>query len=145
MITFHDSIEVSQGRQKVFGFISDLNNIPKFQSEVVQSRVTTPGPVAVGTRFEEVVKLGPWRIPTHCVVTEFDESGTFGFEASSKPVSYEGRFTVESVGAGSRVTVRGTAKLQGLWRLMEPILAGDVRKGVRHELLAIKRHTEGDV
>jgi hypothetical protein len=143
VITFQDTIEIAQDRQRVFGFITDLNNIPKFQSEVVHSRVITPGPTAVGTRYEEVVKLGPWRIPTQCVVTELDQTGTFGFQASSKPVSYEGRFVVESVSAGSRVTVRGSATLQGLWRLLEPVLASDVRKGIRHELLAIKRHTEG--
>lgn len=145
MITFHDSIEVSQKPDRVFAFISDLNNLPKFQAEVVQSRVITPGPVRLGTRFEELVKLGPWRVPTQCVVTEFDEQGKLAFEASSKPVKYEGAFTVEPAAPGSRVTIRGIAQLQGLWRLLQPLLAGDVRKGLRHELLAIKRHTEGEV
>lgn len=142
MIAFEDSIEVAQVQQKVFEFISDLNNIPKFQSEVVQSRVITPGPIDVGTRFEELVKLGPWRVPTQCVVTEYDRKGTVGFQASSKPVNYEARFTVDSASAGSVVTIRGSAQLKGLWRLLKPMLAGDIRKSLRHELSAIKRHTE---
>ena len=142
MITFRESIEIPQAREKVFGFISDLSNLSKFQSEVVQSRVITPGPVAVGTRFEEVVKLGPWRVPTRCMVTEYDEGETMAFEASSKPVRYSARFTVEAAADGSRVTIQGTARLQGLWRLLEPLLESDVHKGVRHELVAIKHHTE---
>jgi hypothetical protein len=144
VITFQDSIEVAQSQTKVFGFISDLDNLPKIQTEVVQSRVVTPGPIAVGTRFEELVKLGPWRVPTHCVVTEYDPRGTMGFRGESKPINYESSFTVDAHAAGSRVTVRGTAQLNGLWRLLEPLLAADVRKGIRHELMAIRRHTEGD-
>jgi hypothetical protein len=142
VISFRDSIEVAQEHDVVFGFITDLDNIPKFQSEVVQSRVVTPGPTAVGTRYEEVVKIGLWHVPTHCVVTEYDRNGTLAVQASSKPVDYEARFIVERTEAGSRVTLQGTAQLSGLWRLLEPVLASDVRKGIRHELLAIKRHTE---
>ena len=142
MISFKDNIDVDQARERVFGFISDLNNLSRFQAEVVQTKVITPGPIVVGTRFDEMVKLGPWRVPTECVVTEFDPRGSMTFQATSKPVSYVGRFTVEAVGNGSRVTIQGTARLRGLWRLLEPILAGDVRKGVRHELAAIKRLTE---
>jgi hypothetical protein len=144
VITFQDSIDVAQAQDKVFGFISDLNNLAKFQAEVVQTRVVTPGPVAVGMRFDELVKLGPWRVPTHCVVTEYDPRGTMAFRAESKPVNYEARFTVAAHADGSRVTLQGTARLNGLWRLLEPLLAADVHKGIRHELGAIQRHTEGD-
>jgi hypothetical protein len=66
------------------------------------------------------------------------------FRAESKPVNYESRFTVDAHADRSRVTVRGTAQLNGLWRLLEPLLAADIRKGIRHELRAIQQHTEGD-
>jgi hypothetical protein len=77
-------------------------------------------------------------------VTEYDPRGTMAFRGESKPANYESRFTVDTHADGSRVTVQGTARLNGLWRLLEPLLAADVRKGVRHELLAIRQHTEGD-
>jgi hypothetical protein len=64
------------------------------------------------------------------------------FRANSKVVKYHGRFLVEPAGEGSRVTIEGTAELQGLWRLLQPLLAADIRKGVKHELDAIRRHTE---
>jgi hypothetical protein len=142
MIRFQDSVAVEQAPERVFDFVSDLTNIPKIQAEVVQSTVITPGPVQVGTRFDEIVRVGPWKVPTRCVVTEYDPRGVLAFRAQSRPIDYEGRFSVEPAETGCTVTASGTARLKGLWRLMEPILAGEVRKGIRHELTAIKRHTE---
>lgn len=103
-----------------------------------------PGPVHVGTRFEEVVKIGPWRITARCVVTEYEPETRMAFRAESKPMSYDGRFRVEPAGEGSRVIIEGSAELRGLWRLMQPLLTADIRKGIKHELAALKRHTEAD-
>jgi hypothetical protein len=127
---------------RVFAFVSDLENLPKIQSEVVQSTVLDPGPVRVGTRFEELVKIGPRRVTARCVVTEYEPERLIGFRAESSAVHYDGRFLVEPFGDGCRVAIEATAQLQGLWRLLQPLLAADARKGIRQELEAIKRHTE---
>jgi hypothetical protein len=142
MIDLADSIEIAQSPSRVFAFVADLDNLPKIQSDVVQSTVLDPGTVHVGTRFEEVVKLGPRRVTARCVVTEYEPDSLMAFRAESKAVNYHARFLLEPAGDGSHVTIEVTAELQGLWRLLEPVLAGDVRKGLRHELEAIKRHTE---
>jgi carbon monoxide dehydrogenase subunit G len=142
VIRFADSIELAAPQARVFGFVSDLENLPKIQSEVVRSTVLDPGTVHVGTRFEEVVKIGPRRVTARCVVTEHEPERLTAFRAESSAVHYDGRFVVEPAGEGSRVTIEGTARLQGLWRLLQPLLAADVRKGVEHELEAIKAHTE---
>jgi hypothetical protein len=142
MIRVEDAIDVEQTRDAVFAFVADLGNIPQYQAEVVRSTVITPGPVRVGTKFEEVVRLGPWRINARCEVTEFDGLGVMGFKADSSPVGYEGRITVTPSGSGCRVAIAGSANLRGAWRLLTPVLAGDIRRGVRHELEAIKKLTE---
>jgi dehydrogenase/reductase SDR family protein 12 len=142
MITFAGSIDIAQSRSRVFAFVSDLDNLPKIQSDVVQSTVLDPGTVHAGTRFEEVVKIGPRRVTARCVVTEYEPESRMAFQGESKVVNYESRFLVEPAGEGSRVTIEGMAELRGVWRLMQPLLAADVRKGVKHELSAIKRHTE---
>ncbi len=142
MIRFADTVDIVQSPSSVFAFVSDLENLPKIQSDVVQSTVLDPGPVHVGTRFEEVVKIGPRRVTARCVVTEYEPESRVAFRAESTAVSYDARFLVTPAGEGSRVTIEGTAELQGLWRLMQPLLAADVRARLKHELQAIKRHTE---
>ena len=40
------------------------------------------------------------------------------------------------------MTAEGNAQLRGLWRLLQPVLAADIRKGAKDELEAVKRHAE---
>lgn len=82
------------------------------------------------------------RIDTQCAVTEFEPGRTMAFSAESKPLDYQGRFDVEPASAGARVELTGTAEMRGFWRILEPLLGGDFRKGVNHELAAIKQHVE---
>jgi hypothetical protein len=141
VITFADSI-IAQSPARVFAFVSDLDNLPKIQSEVVQSTVLDPGPVRVGTRFKELVKIGPRHVTAHCVITEYEPDSLMAFDAISKSIQYHARFVVEPSAEGARVTIDGTAQLRGLWRLLQPAVAADVHKGLKQELEAIKEHTE---
>lgn len=142
MIKVGGSIEISSPQSQVFTFISDLNNIPRWQSEVVQSTVVTPGPLKVGTRFDEVVKVGPWRLHNHCVVTQYEPERRMAFKAESSPVEFEGKITLEQIKDKTLVTMDGTASLKGFYRMMQFALASDLRKGVRQELRALKEILE---
>ena len=68
MLRMSDSITVSQPPSQVLAFVADLSNIPKWQVEVVKSKVVTPGPTKVGTRFTDVT-MGPMRSTADCEVS----------------------------------------------------------------------------
>lgn len=70
MLTVTDSTIVSKPSAQIYAFLVDLRNIPKWQSEVVASRVMTDGPTRRGTRFTEDVKMGPMRTSAHCEITD---------------------------------------------------------------------------
>lgn len=95
MIQLNDSITISRFPSEVFAFLADLNNLPKWQSEVITSDVITPGPTRVGTRFTEAVKLGPLRDTARCEVTEFSTDSLMSIRASSVFIDYEGQIVVE--------------------------------------------------
>lgn len=138
MIRVSDSIAISRPPSQVFAFVVDLNNIPKYQAEVVKSTVVTPGPTKVGTRFTEVVKMGPMRATANCEVTELVPDKTMAFRAMSSAINYEGRLLIEPADKGSKLTLAGTMQPRGLWKVLQPMLAGEVRRGVKEELVAIK-------
>jgi hypothetical protein len=61
------------------------------------------------------------------------------FSAVSRPLTYEARFVFEPVnGTGTRIVVNGTGRMHGIWRLVEPLLAGDIKKEEGNELRTIK-------
>jgi hypothetical protein len=138
VIELTDSIEIARTPADTFAFVADLNNLPKWQSEVVQSTVLTPGPTRVGTRFTEKVKMGPSHTTAACEVTDFRSGSLMGFRATSPRVDYMSRLSVEDDGDGSRVVITGSAQMKGWWRLMEPLMRSEFKTGLRKELAALK-------
>lgn len=138
MLKVSASIDISRPPADVFAYISNLSNMPKWQAEVVRSTVLTPGPTQVGSLFSEHVKLGPLRTVAQCEVTEFVPGQVLSFKASSSAVEYQGRRVVEPVEGGARLTLAGTLQPKGFWRLMEPLMDGELKNGVKKELGTVK-------
>ena len=142
MIQLNDSIMISRKPSEVFAFIADLSNIPKWQAEVVTSKVITTGPTRVGSRFTEEVKMGPMRASASCEVTEFSPGKTMGFKALSPSIDYEGRVIVESSENGTKLTLAGSVQPKGFWKLMQPMMKGEFKSAIKKELVAVKEILE---
>ena len=142
MIRIEQSTTIQKEPREVFDFLANVANLPKWQAGTVKSELITAPPLATGSRFIEVVRLGPWKLDTTCVVTELKMPEVFAFEAMSKPIDYAGSFRLSPEAGGTRVSLRAVAHLKGLWRLMEPVLAGDLRKESRTELENLRRLIE---
>ena len=145
MISITESTIVSKPSAHIYAFLVDLRNIPKWQSEVVSSSVITEGPTRKGTRFTEDVKMGPMRTSAHCEITDLVPDRMMAFSASSSSIDYEGRVTIEPTREGTRLTITGQARPKGLWRLMQPFMSGELKRGVRKELEQIKSIVERQV
>jgi len=70
----------------VFRFIAAPENEPRWQEGAVSTRVTTPGPVRLGSQMEHVGRWLGMRIPTHAVVTVFDPGSAFGYDITTTGV-----------------------------------------------------------
>ncbi len=143
VIHIEQSTQISQPRDRVFEALMDVANYALWQKGVVQSKPISEGPVRVGYRFEETAKVGPWTMHVVCTVTDLKANERYAFSAeSSGPVNYEGTFDLQPVAGGTRLTLHGSARLKGLWRLLEPLFGSDLRKEAREELAAIKEALE---
>ena len=139
MIRIESSTQINQSRDRVFEFLTNVDNLPKWQSGVVESKPRSDGPVRVGFQFEETAKVALWKLHTVCTVTEIKANERFAFGAKSTgPLDYDGSFDLQPVAGGTRLTISGTTRFKGIWRLLQPILAGDLRKETRTELATIK-------
>lgn len=143
MIKIKDSITINKPLEKVFAFVANMENLPQWQSEVVKSKIITPGPTRVGTKFTEEVKVGRSKLPTMCEVNEFVANKRIGFVASSSAIGYQGLFSVEKSGQSSTaVNLTATASLKGFYKLLSPIFSAEAKKGARKELQQLKKVLE---
>lgn len=145
MLTVTDSTIVSKSSAQIYAFLVDLRNIPKWQAEVVTSNVITDGPTRKGTRFTEDVRMGPMRTSAQCEITDLVPDRMMAFSASSPSIDYHGKITIEPAREGTRLTITAEARPKRLWKLLQPFMSGDMKRGIRNELAQIKSIVERQV
>lgn len=138
MIQFEHAIHINKPVHEVFQFLADPENFPQWQSGVVQSTITSPGPIGMGTTFDEEVKIMGWKVRTACEITQYDPHKRMCFRATSRPIAYAGQFSLEADGNTTRLNVFGAGQLRGLWRLAEPFFGPEMKKESAAELGKIK-------
>ncbi len=143
MIRIETSTQVSQPRDRVFDFLTDVDNLPKWQTGVIQSKRLTEGPVRVGFQYEETAKVAFWNLHTVCTVTDLKANERYALQVRSPgPIDCDVNFDLQPVAGCTRLTVNGRGRLKGIWRLLQPVLAGDLRKEAQAELATLRRLLE---
>ena len=52
MIRFSNTIDITRPPAEVFAYLADLEHTPQWNRAIASARKVTPGPVAIGSRFE---------------------------------------------------------------------------------------------
>ena len=138
MIEFKGSIPVECSTEDLFAFVADPTNRPRYDANVVDSRLTGGGPVRVGTLFEESIKMGPWRLHTACEVVAHEAPRRFAFSGRNSMVNFHGEFAAETTPGGTRLTISGRAELVGWRRILQPMLRAECRRSLRRELQRVR-------
>ena len=71
MATFENTLMIRRPTAEVFGFLSDFENVPKWNYAIVETHKASQGPVGVGTIYQQVRSV-PSRSQEHFEVTTYD-------------------------------------------------------------------------
>ncbi|HKD94901.1 MAG TPA: SRPBCC family protein [Gaiellaceae bacterium] len=130
---------IDRPREEVFDYIADLENEPKWNpdaSNVV--RTSAPGPVGLGTTWEEdFARVG------HYITTidTYERPSVLSFDAKNPRTDAHVRFDFAADGddaTGVSCVVELTMK--GGMRLLEPLLASRIRKQIEQDRPASLSH-----
>lgn len=121
------SVVIARPPAQVFAFIADVENEPRWQPDIAELRLTSAGPLRVGSTFREVRRTLGRTFTWQMRVTEFEPDRRFCIESTSG-MPYRGCRIVEPVEGGARVTELGELELPGFLRLFEPLLGRLARK-----------------
>lgn len=136
------SIDIGRPPEEVFVFLSDPAKLTTWQDaeEVTQ---LTPGPVGPGTRFREVHRrLGRRRAQVTEVVALVPGRRLEIRMVEGPPV--DGRWDLEPIAAGTRLTMTPTVRLQGVLGALAPLAELATALAMRRAHLRLKRVLEGD-
>jgi carbon monoxide dehydrogenase subunit G len=139
---FSNTITIERSPHDVYAFVSDLENVPKWNYAIVETRKTSDGPVRVGTTYRQVRSL-PSRREETLQVTELEPDQRFAVHGGLGP--FEGTLTYEfeEVSGSTRLTNKADLGARGIRRLAAPLVSGRVREAVAANLETLKRLLEG--
>lgn len=115
--------------EEVWEFIADVENDVRWQEAAVWTKVTSPGPVALGTTMDHVGKMLGRRIPTTGVVTVFEPPRRFGYDATVRglPEPMQMRYEIEPEGVGTRLTLSTDSRLAGPMQIFDGLMRRNVQ------------------
>jgi uncharacterized protein YndB with AHSA1/START domain len=100
------------------------------------------GRPSVGTTGSFRLAEGPFKGPIKMRIEELDPERRVVFRAWHPAFDWTAQSTADPSGTGTRFTYSGEMRLKGWRRLLEPIMAGELRRGEAAEALRLKELLE---
>ncbi len=143
MINVSVSTIIARPIADVFAFATNFENNPKWETNFQDVKRTSSGPIGVGTTFQCVLKVPGQRVESRFVITEFEPNRKISFDAD-KPAQAKpkGSMLFESVEGGTKVTSLPRPEFGGFFKLLEPLMAGYIKKQNTEHLANLKRLLE---
>jgi uncharacterized protein YndB with AHSA1/START domain len=135
--TFENVVTIRRPVEDVFGFLSDFENVPKWNYAIVETRKISEGPVGVGTIYRQVRSV-PGRSEESFEVTAFDPPRYLELQGQLGPFPSRLSYALNAVPEETRVTNSVELELRGPGRLLARVVVPRVRDAVAANLRKLK-------
>jgi uncharacterized protein YndB with AHSA1/START domain len=135
-----NAVVIARSVGDVFAFLADAENDTKWRKGIVE--ITRTGGQGVGTTYRQIVSgPGGRQIDADVEITEFAPNERIAFRTTKGPVRPLGSYDLRPNADGTEVTFRLAAKLEGVKKLMGPMVAKTMKSEVG-ALVELKRVLE---
>lgn len=133
MPAIKESIDIARRPEEVFSYVTDPSHLPEWQASAVSAHSVGDAPLAVGSKFQTIRRMGRREIPMTMEVTELDPPRRWHFRGIDGPIRGDVTGTIEPLGDGerSRVTFSLDFETHGMGKMIVPLV---VRPQMRKEL-----------
>ena len=136
------STVINRPVEEVFAATSNPENYPKWISTSREAKITSQGPVGVGTTYRAVATFLGRRIESDVEFTEYEPNRKIAQKSISGPFPAENSTAFERVDGGTRVTLALKGELGGFFKLAEPLLVSTLKRQVEADLANLKELME---
>jgi carbon monoxide dehydrogenase subunit G len=138
MINLDFGTLVDRPQKEVFAFVSNPNNMSKWNSAVVSIQQVTPGDVGVGTKFKTVGEMMGRRIEGEMEVKDFEPDSQTGFQLQAGPMQMNLTMSFKTVGTGTKLSLHVEGNPAGVFKLAEGMMVGQVKSLMEGNLNKLK-------
>ncbi|HNE03748.1 MAG TPA: SRPBCC family protein [Anaerolineales bacterium] len=143
MINIDLGVLIDRPVKDVFAFVSNPNNMTKWNSAVINLEPLTPGTVGVGAKFKTTGEAMGRRIEGEMQITAYEPDTKCGFQVTAGPMQVNLTMTFKTVGTGTKVSLNAQGNPGGLFKLAEGVMAGQVKSMMEGNLSRLKSALEG--
>jgi carbon monoxide dehydrogenase subunit G len=140
--TFENTVMIARPIEDVFGFLSNLENVPKWNYAIVETRKISEGPIGVGTVYLQVRSV-PSRGEERLEITTYDPPRQLEIQGQLGPFASRLFYALEATPAGTQITNTVKLELRGPGRLLGRVAVPRVREAVAANLRRLKELLEG--
>jgi len=132
------SITIERSIEDVFAVLSNVEDTPKWSSNALEEKMTSVGPVGVGSTRRAVVRSFGRTTENEAEVTEFEPNRRIALQGISAALPFRVSMDFERVTAGTRVDWTWELASRGFLKLAGPLLTGVFRRQFHKDLNKLK-------
>ena len=136
------TIEIARSPEDVFGYLTDVSNLPSWQSGVHRAEIEDGGEARAGAHIREWRHLLGRELSTRLEITECDRPRLFSLKALQSPVPFTVRHELEPSSDGTQLRVVGEGDAGLLPGFATGIMARRAQRQFRKDFERLKRILE---
>lgn len=136
------TIEIARSPEEVFRYLTDVSNLPAWQSGVYEAEIVGGGEPRAGARIAESRRLFGRELHTTLEIAAYEPPRLFALRALDGPVPFAVRHELEPAADGTRLVVTGEGDAGPLPGLAAGLMARRAEKQLRKDFERLKRLLE---
>jgi len=129
---------IDRSVEDVFAVVSNFEHNAKWSSATIEDKITSPGPIGVGTTAHLVSKFLGRRIESDAEITEFEPNRRISMQSTSGSFPFRGSLALEPVEGGTRVNATFEVEPGGFFKLAEPLVTRMAERQFESDLANLK-------
>jgi carbon monoxide dehydrogenase subunit G len=136
------SLVIERPVGEVFGFLSNRENDPKWETQTVEVHKTSQGPIGAGTTWQQVTQILGQRLVGQIVFAEYEENRKITTKSQSGSIPVDARMVFQPIETGTRLDVTIQVELGGILGLAEPLVARTLKRQLESSFANLKKLLE---
>ncbi len=128
MTGFESTTYINRPIADVFDFIGDPTKGAEVLENTLKCEKITPGPIAVGTRFQETRLMNGQEAESELVISAYDRPHLVTVTNKTEGVTTNYHYHLSETGQGTAVRWVCELKASGLKKLVLPVVVGILKK-----------------
>ena len=132
---------INQPVEKVFSYVTQVENHKAWQAGILDAQVSPAGPIAVGSTYTYTSEVLGRKLQTAMQVSQFEANKKWAIKTTGVPTPVETVYAFEAVGGTTRLTV--SIELTGGYpAVAEAAVKASMQKSMEEQAARMKQNLE---